>query len=252
MSASDPFKPAGTDGRPGDEAATQVAPSPGPQSSRGTDAATAVGSDDAPAPPPATGQPSGGEEPGLGHLPAEKELVEPHAPDPDERGADQDPDAIDEPGLDLKALAARAAKADEYLGLAQRTKADFENFRKRAARDAAAAQERGIAKLARELLPAVDNLDRALQAAEAAGNGDGAETLASGVKLVHADVIAALARVGIEPYSPKGEVFDPQLHEAIAQQPVEGAEPGTVAEVYQCGYRHGESVLRPARVVVAG
>jgi molecular chaperone GrpE len=58
--------------------------------------------------------------------------------------------------------------------------------------------------------------------------------------------------VGIEPYSPKGEQFDPQSHEAIAQQPVEGAEPGTVVEVYQCGYRLGESVLRPARVVVAG
>jgi len=152
---------------------------------------------------------------------------------------------------DLDELTAKAEKADEYLQLAQRTRADFDNYRKRAARDAAAAQERGVAKLARELLPAVDNLDRALEAAEADGSGNG-DTLVSGIKLVHADVIAALARVGIERYSPKGESFDPQCHEAVAQLPVEGAQPGTIVEVYQRGYRIGENVLRPARVVVAG
>jgi len=153
---------------------------------------------------------------------------------------------------DLEQLTAKAEKADEYLELAQRTKADFENYRKRAAREAAAAQERGIAKLAKELLPAVDNLDRALQAAESdgepqAGNG----TLVSGIKLVHADVIAALARAGIERFSPEGERFDPQVHEAVAQIPAEGAESGTVVEVYQRGYRLGEVVIRPARVAVA-
>jgi molecular chaperone GrpE len=155
---------------------------------------------------------------------------------------------------DLEELTAKASKADEYLELAQRTKADFENYRKRAAREAAAAQERGVAKLARELLPAVDNLDRALEAAEtAAGATDGTETtLASGIKLVHADVIAALARAGIQRYSPEGEVFDPQHHEAVAQQPVDGAQPGTIVEVYQRGYRLGDAVIRPARVLVAG
>jgi molecular chaperone GrpE len=150
---------------------------------------------------------------------------------------------------DLEELAAKAEKADEYLELAQRTKADFENYRRRAAREAAAAQERGIVKLALELLPAVDNLDRALQATD--GSPD-ADTLASGLKLVHAGVLAALARVGIEPYSPVGERFDPQHHEAVAQHPVDGAEPGTIVEVYQRGYRLGDAVLRPARVVVAG
>lgn len=157
---------------------------------------------------------------------------------------------------DLEELAAKAERADEYLELAQRTRADFENYRKRAAREAAAAQERGVTKLARELLPAVDNLDRALEAARstapaqdaAAENG---ATLISGIKLVHTEVIAALARVGIERFSPEGERFDPQLHEAVAQQPVEGAESGTVVEVYQRGYRLGDVVIRPARVVVA-
>jgi molecular chaperone GrpE len=162
---------------------------------------------------------------------------------------------------DLEELTAKAEKADEYLELAQRTRADFENYRKRAAREAAAAQERGIAKLAKELLPAVDNLDRALQAAQSVTAAsrthpgrpadNGTATLVSGIKLVHDDVIAALARAGVEGFSPQGERFDPQFHEAIAQQPVEGAEPGTVVEVYQRGYRLGDVVIRPARVVVA-
>jgi molecular chaperone GrpE len=156
---------------------------------------------------------------------------------------------------DLELLTAKAEKADEYLELAQRTRADFENYRKRAAREAAVAQERGITKLAKELLPAVDNLDRALQAAQSTADGatqdNGTATLVSGIKLVHEDVIAALARAGIERFSPEGERFDPQLHEAVAQIPAEGAESGTVIEVYQRGYRIGDVVIRPARVVVA-
>lgn len=159
---------------------------------------------------------------------------------------------------DLEELTAKAEKAEEYLSLAQRTKADFENFRKRAGREAALAQDRGVAKLAKELLPAIDNLDRAVQAASSFATGSPEEMaaeaesqLASGIKLVHADVLAALARVGIEPFSPSGEPFDPQLHEAVAQHPVEGATSGTVVEVYQQGYRLGETVLRPARVLVA-
>ena len=156
-------------------------------------------------------------------------------------------DALEE---DREEITARAKKAEEYLALAQRTKADFENYRKRAVRETAAAQERGVAKLAKELLPAVDNLDRALEAAQHDGD-NGASTLVSGIKLVHADVIAALSRVGIERFEPKGEQFDPQRHEAIAQQPVEGAQPGTIVEVYQRGYLLGDFVIRPARVVVA-
>jgi molecular chaperone GrpE len=162
---------------------------------------------------------------------------------------------------DLEQLTAKAEKADEYLELAQRTRADFENYRKRAAREAAVAQERGITKLAKELLPAVDNLDRAVEAAAQAnvsGDGqaaatqdNGTATLVSGIRLVYEDVIAALARAGIERFSPEGERFDPQLHEAVAQVPVEGAESGTVVEVYQRGYRLGDVVIRPARVVVA-
>jgi molecular chaperone GrpE len=150
--------------------------------------------------------------------------------------------------LDLEELAARARKADEYLELAQRTRADFENFRKRAARDTAAAQERGVARVVRELLPAIDNLDRALAAIQDTLD----EGVGNGIKLVQSDLVAALQRVGVEAFSPEGEPFDPTHHEAVAQQPVDGKTPGTVAEVYQRGYRLGESILRPARVLVAG
>src|SRR5437868_2636507 len=99
-----------------------------------------------------------------------------HAPEPETAlGTDHaaEPEADHERQLehDLEELTAKAEKAEEYLELAQRTKADFENYRKRAARESAAAQERGVVKLARELLPAVDNLDRALAAAENDRNG---------------------------------------------------------------------------------
>jgi molecular chaperone GrpE len=158
---------------------------------------------------------------------------------------------------DLDELGQLAAKRDEYLALAQRTQADFENYRKRVARESALAQERGVAKLAKELLPAIDNLERAIvEIAVAAGEtGEtGQDPLLGGVRLVLSELSGALARVGIESFSPGGEKFDPTQHEAMAtvpQPPEGGAESGTVVEVYQPGYRLGESVIRPARVVVA-
>jgi molecular chaperone GrpE len=138
-------------------------------------------------------------------------------------------------------------EAARYLAMAQRTQADFENFKKRAARDAAVAADRGMARLAKELLPALDHLELALRAAEEHGGAD----FAKGIRQIQDEMVGALGRVGIQPFSPKGEPFDPSEHEAMASQPVEGTEPGTVAEVYQQGYRINGTVLRPARVVVA-
>src|SRR3954466_736399 len=135
---------------------------------------------------------------------------------------------------------------DGYLALAQRTQADFENYRKRMARENAAAVDRGMAKLAKELLPALDHLELALKAAE------GHEDVVKGFAMVGDELRAALARVGIQAFSPQGETFDPNEHEAMASHPHEGAEAGTVVEVYQSGYRINGAVLRPARVVVAG
>jgi molecular chaperone GrpE len=148
---------------------------------------------------------------------------------------------------DVEELVAVAAQRDEYLALAQRTQADFENYRKRVARDSALAKERGVAMLAKELLPALDNLDRAL---DAAAQDD---PLLDGVRLVRSELSSALARLGVESFSPLGESFDPVVHEAMAtvEQPPDGPSSGAVVEVYQPGYRLGESVIRPARVVVA-
>jgi molecular chaperone GrpE len=132
-----------------------------------------------------------------------------------------------------------------------RAAAELDNVRKRARRDVAVAESRGIAKLARELLPALDNFERALAAAEEQPeNRD--HHLTDGIRLVQTELLGALARVGIVPDSPKGERFDPHRHEAVAQQPIDGAEPGTIVEVYSAGYTYGDDVLRPAKVVVAG
>jgi molecular chaperone GrpE len=148
---------------------------------------------------------------------------------------------------ELDELVKTVAQRDQYLALAQRTQADFENYRKRVAREAAAAHERGVCSLAKELLPALDNLDRALAAAAQD------DPLLHGVRLVRSELAAALARAGIESFSPAGEPFDPEVHEAVATAPQapDGAPSGTVVEVYQPGYRLGASILRPARVVVA-
>jgi molecular chaperone GrpE len=140
------------------------------------------------------------------------------------------------------------ALADRYLDLAQRTQADFDNYRKRMTREVRAAEARGIGRLARELLPALDNLERAVAAAD---TSDPAHDLSQGIRLVTAELSAALERTGIRGYDPTGEAFDPVQHEAVAQQPIDGAEPGTIVQVLQSGYRLNEAILRPARVIVA-
>ncbi|HEX4344655.1 MAG TPA: nucleotide exchange factor GrpE [Solirubrobacteraceae bacterium] len=154
-----------------------------------------------------------------------------------------------EPEAELDPEAQARALADRYLDLAQRTQADFDNFRKRTARDLRAAEARGISRLARELLPALDNLERALAAIQAS---DPEHDVTKGIRLVTAELAAALGRTGVKSYDPAGERFDPVQHEAVAQQPVEGVEPGTVVQVLQPGYRLNDAVLRPARVIVAG
>lgn len=145
------------------------------------------------------------------------------------------------------ALAAVTAERDEYLALAQRVQADFENYRKRAARE----QERLVAhaheRLVRELLPVLDDLERALDAAERHEEA----ALVDGVRLVQKALRGALEREGLAEIPTDGP-FDPHVHEALMSRPDDGAEPGSVLEVVQRGYRLGERVVRPARVIVAG
>jgi molecular chaperone GrpE len=156
----------------------------------------------------------------------------------------------EEPELDAPApadqLASVAAERDEYLALAQRVQADFDNYRKRALRD----QERLVGhaheRLVRELLPILDDLERALEAAERHEEA----TLVDGVKLVQKSLRAALAKEGLTEIDTSGR-FDPHVHEALLTQPAEDAEPGSVLDVVQRGYRLGDKVVRPARVIVA-
>jgi molecular chaperone GrpE len=161
-------------------------------------------------------------------------------------GADQDEaQAVEE---DFEALVADAQRErDEYLELAKRTKADFENFRKRMNAEVQAAQARGKAAVAREVIDAVDNLERALEAA-GEENGGG---LTAGVEMVLGGLRETLQRNGIEAVDPQGERFDPNRHEALSTLAVEDAEPGTVVEVMQKGYRMDDQLIRPARVVVS-
>ena len=167
---------------------------------------------------------------------------------------------------------------DEYLQLAQRARADFENYRKRAAREAQEAERRGQASVARELLPALDSLERALMSTgidptsgTPAGGSEptpseedaaafdvpseevsAKEALARGVALVYTELRAALERAGLETYDPTGEPFDPATSEALATRPsADGIEAGHVVETLERGYRLDGQVLRAARVVVS-
>jgi len=155
-----------------------------------------------------------------------------------------EPSGEEDPANEEEALREKEA-AENYLELAQRIQADFENYRKRAAREAAAAGERAKSGLVRELLPIVDNLERALTSAE-----DGEQHLAEGVRLVHSELIAVLERNGVEQFNPAGDRFDPAEHEALSVR--EDGEPGLVLDVVEKGYRANGTVLRPARVVVSG
>ena len=217
-----------------------------------TDPKTTVTSEDGRPTPPVAPPPANEEERGPGDVApgtdapeaTEAARVEDDAPSAESEAPADEPDA---PAAEAEA--APAAEPD-YKDLYLRAVAETDNVRKRARRDAAAAEARALGRLARELLPALDNLERALEHAEAEER-DEEHHLTKGIRLVQQDLVAALARVGIEPYSPKGEKFDPHHHEAVAQQTVEGAEPGTIVEVYQPGYRCGGDVLRAAKVVVA-
>ena len=135
---------------------------------------------------------------------------------------------------------------DAYLADLQRVAADYENFRKRAARD----QERLVAhaheRLVRELLPVLDDLERTLEAAERHEEA----ALVEGVRLVERSLRSALEKEGLREIEATG-VFDPHVHEAVMTQPSDRAEPGSVVEVLQRGYRIGDRVVRPAKVIVA-
>jgi molecular chaperone GrpE len=158
----------------------------------------------------------------------------------------------DQVAEDLDALLADTQRErDEYLDLAKRTKADFENYRKRMAAEVQASAARGKGELLREVVPVLDDLERAIQAAGLDPEGDSEDGLAHGVLLVFRSLRDSLSRNGVEAVDPTGEKFDPTAHEALSTVAAEGVESGVVVEVLQKGYRLGDQLIRPARVVVS-
>jgi molecular chaperone GrpE len=179
----------------------------------------------------------------------EAELVEDEESSAGTGSAENSEDgAADQVERDLDELSEAKRERDEYLALAQRTKADFENYRKRVAKETSEALARGKADLARQLLPALDNLERALAAGKEASNHG---ALVEGVGMVRDELGSRLQAAGVEAFDPTGERFDPQLHEALSTMPSEGTESGVVIETVEKGYRLNGQVLRPAKVVVS-
>jgi molecular chaperone GrpE len=167
-------------------------------------------------------------------------------PDPrDTVTQEEAPVETPEPAPELDELATLQAERDQFLADLQRVAADFDNYRKRAARDQAAFVEHATERLVTELLPVLDALEGAL---EAVGQHEEAK-LEEGVRLVHRQLSDALGKQGVAEIETDGK-FDPHVHEAVLSQPSE-AEEGSIVNVLQKGYRLGEKVVRPARVAVA-
>ena len=164
----------------------------------------------------------------------------------DEVRTDEEQAETEEIEEQVDEVAALRKERDELVDTLQRVQAEFDNFRKRAARDQKSLVARAHERLVKELLPVLDDLERALEAAEAHEEAK----LEEGVALVTRSFADVLRREGLEEVPTDGK-FDPHVHEALLSQPSE-AEEGSVIEVLQKGYRLGDRVLRPARVVVAG
>ena len=137
------------------------------------------------------------------------------------------------------------AERDEYLDALQRLKAEFDNYRKRNERERQAVALAGVREVVRDLLPVVDNLERAVAAL-----GDHGGQVVAGLEMVRGQLAGLLAGHGVEEIDAQGQPFDPTVHEAIAQVPSDHPG-GTIVEVVEKGYRHADQVLRPTRVVVA-
>ncbi len=153
---------------------------------------------------------------------------------------------------DLEALRERTSaleqERDEFRSLLQRTRADFENYQKRTQRDLAQERRYWHAGLALDILPILDNFERAVIAAQQAGETG---PLVQGVAMIQAQVLDAFKRHGITRIEAQGQPFDPNLHQAVMQQPSADHPPNTVLQVLEQGFMIHDRVLRPARVVVS-
>ena len=150
----------------------------------------------------------------------------------------------------IKELQARAAKADENWDRLVRTSADFENFKKRAAREKIEAAQYATASLLGKVLPVLDNFEMALAAAQNAP-GEKNSALQSGVAMIQTQLKSVLTEAGLEEIDAAGKPFDPSLHEAVSQQETEAVPEEHVAQQLRKGYKFKDRLLRPATVVVA-
>src|SRR5919112_3369798 len=139
------------------------------------------------------------------------------------------------------------SQRDEYFEQLQRSRADFANYQKRSKSQADADRQYAIGSLARDLLDGLDNLERATEALRASA----APGISEGLELVHKQLLATLAKHGVQPIPALGQPFDPNQHEALVQQPDATHPEGTVVAELGKGYRHRDRVLRPTKVAVS-
>ncbi|MEX0841840.1 MAG: nucleotide exchange factor GrpE [Xanthobacteraceae bacterium] len=174
---------------------------------------------------------------------------------PSHEAADQDQAPAAESAHEAADPAAAAARENaELKDKLLRTLAEMENLRRRTEREVADARLYGIASFARDVLDLADNMHRALEAArqELPGSSDpGVKTLLEGVELVERELLKTLQRNGVRKFDPRGEKFDPNMHQAMYEVADESSPAGAVAQVLQPGYMIGERILRPALVAVA-
>jgi len=149
---------------------------------------------------------------------------------------------------DLESLRARASERDQFLDLLQRTRADFENYQKRNQKDRDQERRYYVSNFAADLLPVIDNLDRATAAAQQAGEQG---PLIKGVALVLSQFQDILKRNGVSRIEAQGKPFDPNLHQAVMQETASEQPPNTVVRVLEQGYMIHDRVLRPAKVAVS-
>ena len=150
----------------------------------------------------------------------------------------------------LEELKQRAAKTDEHWDRLLRTTADFDNFKKRAAREKQDAIKFANESLLQKLIPVLDNFDMAIAATQNA-QGQAAQSLQTGVNMIYQQLKNALAEAGLEEIDGTGKPFDPNFHEAVSQKETADLPEGQVVQQMRKGYKFRERLLRPASVVVS-
>ena len=155
------------------------------------------------------------------------------------------------PGPEAADVAKLTAEKGELNDRLLRLAAEFENYKRRTRKEQDDAAVRATESVLKEMLPVMDNLDRAMQAAKSGDGASAGNALVEGVQMVQKQFLGALEKFQVKPFDAEGQPFDPQVHEAVSQLETDKVPPGSVASVFQRGYRIGARLLRPALVAVA-